>query len=196
VNTAHVIPSEVAYIGDSRVETPYGWFDPLRPVFDIRDIAHSLGQLARYNGHAKRFYSVAEHSVLVSKLVEKLDLGDPFDGLMHDATEAYLSDVPSPLKQMLPDFREFDARMETALRLQYGLGEHKAPGIKTADWLALFIEAADLMPSKGEGWRDPNNLRPQALELRDKGWKIVGHYPNMATLFFNKRLCELRPQGI
>lgn len=186
-----MMTTEDAYRGHGVVETTYGWFDPNKPVFDMRDIAHALGQLTRYNGHGRFFYSVAEHSVLVSRLVEVRQLGDPMEGLLHDATEAYLSDVPAPFKQFLPDLQAFDARMERALRAQTGLPAEKTPGIKRADWLALFIEAYDLLPSRGEGWVDPHNLRPEAIALRNDGWFIQGYTPDTATRYFTERYHEL-----
>jgi hypothetical protein len=190
-----MMTSEEAYRGHGWVETTYGVFDPDKPVFDLRDIGHALGQLTRYNGHGKFFYSVAEHSVMVSQLVEVLDLGDPMEGLLHDATEAYLSDVPAPFKQFLPDLQAFDARMELALRLQFGLPGTKSRGIKKADWLALYIEAAELLPSGGAGWVDPEGLRPQALELRKQGWVLAGHLPDVATARFHERFRELEDRG-
>jgi hypothetical protein len=75
-------------------------FDPSQAEIDIKDIAHSLSMMCRFNGHCSRFYSVAEHSILLSTLVSK---PAAFYGLMHDAAEAYLSDIPKPIKMRLPD---------------------------------------------------------------------------------------------
>lgn len=72
--------------------------DPRPEDIDIRDIAHSLSMLCRYNGHCRKFYSVAEHCVHVSKLVPP---EHALWGLLHDAEEAYTSDIPRPLKAML-----------------------------------------------------------------------------------------------
>ena len=86
------------------------------PQFNILDIAHALSMCTRYNGHASKFYSVAEHSVMVANIMETFGTGDPLEGLMHDATEAYLSDVPAPFKKHLPDWQKFDEQLETKLR--------------------------------------------------------------------------------
>src|SRR4051812_16341267 len=75
--------------------------DPRNHNYDIKAIAHALSNLCRYTGHSKRFYSVAEHCVLVSRLV---DPRFAFEGLMHDASEAFCGDVASPLKKLLPGY--------------------------------------------------------------------------------------------
>lgn len=80
------------------------WFDPLdlKPEdVDGRDLAVSLSHLCRFNGHIDKFYSVAQHSIAVARLVEVRGGGPPtvLQALLHDAPEAYLcGDVPGPLK--------------------------------------------------------------------------------------------------
>lgn len=147
------------------VRTQNSTFRLDKPVFHIGDIAHALAMCCRFNGHINSFYSVAQHSIIVASLMEDLDLGNPLEGLLHDGTEAYLSDVPAPFKQCLPDWRAIDARLETELRKTYGLPEKKTDGCKTADWYALFMEAYTLLPGQGEDFMDPLNLRPVALDL-------------------------------
>lgn len=145
-----------------------GKFDPLKPVFEMEDIGHALAMNCRFNGHVKEFYSVAEHSVIVARLMAQETGGDPMEGLLHDATEAYLSDVPAPFKQFLPDFCAFDKKVDRAMRVQYGLPEEITPECKRADWLALFIEAFWLTPNQGTEFDDPYNLRDEALGLKDR----------------------------
>lgn len=168
-------------------------FYPDKPKFLIADIAHSLSMLCRYNGHCRHFYSVAEHSVLVSLLMEEFDLGDPFEGLMHDATEAYLSDIPAPFKQFLPDLVDFDEQLESKLRAEFGLPHPKTKGCKRADWIALFLEAYYLLPSRGKAFIDPEDLRKEAVYLaKEKGWHVAGLEPHRAESAWLMRYQELR----
>lgn len=126
------------------------------PSFDIKEIAHALSMQCRYTGHTDRFYSVAEHSVFVAYIMSDLKLGDPFEGLMHDASEAYLSDIASPWKALLPDYKKIEAKIEVPLRKHYGLPETITAGCKYADWVALFAEAYQMIPSGGKAWIMPD----------------------------------------
>jgi hypothetical protein len=156
------------------------------PVFEIETISHSLSMMCRYNGHCRSFYSVAEHSVIVALLMDQLKLGNPKEGLLHDAVEAYMTDVVSPWKPLIPDWKTWDKHLDRAMRAQYGLPPVMTPGAKEADWLALFIEAWYLLPSRGEGWEDPTGARPRALALVDQGWRPASLYPPEALKAFNK----------
>lgn len=80
--------------------------DPRPEDFDIRDIAHALSMICRYGGHAKHFYSVAEHSWHISMHVSP---EAALFGLMHDAAEAYLGDMVRPLKQNMQDFKQAES---------------------------------------------------------------------------------------
>lgn len=106
-------------------------------LFDIDNIAHALSQLCRYTGQCKRFYSVAQHSVLVSTL-----LPPPLQltGLLHDASEAFLGDVSRPLKQLLPVYKELEHRFSYALHDKFGGFYPHPPELRDADRLAYEIE--------------------------------------------------------
>lgn len=184
--------SHLGYGHDPYIHTPDGRFYLRDPKWNINSIAHALAQNARYNGNARFYYSVAEHSVLVSLLVEELGLGDPMEGLLHDAQESILTDVPSPWKSILPDYRALEGKLELSLRRHFGLGDIKSEGIKKADWLALFIEANTLIPEGGADFVDSNNLRPSALALVKKGWYINGFPWKKAKTVFLERYDELR----
>ena len=99
-------------------------FDPLNPdpkLMDIADIAHALSMLCRANGHFKSFYSVGQHSVNCMKEAkargysEKVQLAC----LLHDASEAYLSDVTRPVKQELPKYLEIEKPLQDAIWSKY-----------------------------------------------------------------------------
>lgn len=136
-------------------QTRYGHkISPLAPdltSIDIRDIAYGLAGQNRFGGHARAIrghrYNVAQHSVHVSEQVPP-----PFAlrGLLHDASEAYLGDVPRPLKSLdaFKGYREAEAHLEAVIYQKYGLQPYDWKGIdtvKTADILLLGIEARDLM---------------------------------------------------
>lgn len=159
---------------DAWVETPAGRFEFANPVLDLGAAAHSLAQMNRYNGHGRFPFSVATHSVLVSLLMEEVTGGDPFEGLWHDRAEYIMADIASPVKVQpeLAGWRQLDKRIDAAFAAQLGLPPGKTPECNRADLLALFIEAYQLMPSKGEGWHDPDGIRLEALKLRKQGWKI------------------------
>ncbi len=168
------------------------WID--QPVFVVEDIAHSLGMNCRFNGNVRHFQSVAEHSIVVSLLMEKYTGGDPFEGLMHDATEAYMTDMAKPWKHRLPDWSKIDHYLETQLRVRFNMPPAKTPECSHADWLSLFIEAWFLVPDRGECFTDPLGLREEALSLiDDEGWGCVGLPPQEATAAFLRRYHELRP---
>lgn len=116
-------------------------FTPLSPRLediDIRDIAHALSNLCRFTGHTPVFYSVAEHSVLVSKLVEpKYALG----ALLHDASEAYLNDIAGPIKPFFPEYVKAEKKLQDLIHLKWTIGgDEQFAAIKVADATALKLE--------------------------------------------------------
>lgn len=163
---------QVAYI-----HTQSGRFYAANPTWDVTAIAHALGQTARYRGNADTFYSVAEHSVLVSLLVEQVTSADEspelsLEGLHHDDTESVLPDVSAPFKQLFPDLRSLDKTFEASIRTHFGLPAAKSNAVAKADWLALFIESAQILPGRGEDFEDPYGFRSEAMDLRESGWRI------------------------
>lgn len=113
-------------------------YDDLRPeMFDIRDIAHALSNICRFGGHIEQFYSVAQHSVMVSKIVPKhLALA----ALLHDASEAYLSDIVRPAKRMLPQYKELELKLQLVIEERFKVTfDHEE--IHIADNRALYAEA-------------------------------------------------------
>ena len=162
------------------------YFDePEKSEFDILDIAHALSLLCRFNGHSRYFYSVAQHSYHASYLVPvRYALG----ALMHDAAEAYLGDVSSPLKAMLPDYKSLEGRMEHAIRSFFDLPPELHPCIKEADMVMLATEKRDLMPSHPEPWPCLEGVEPMHDML--SSWSPVN-----ARICFMRRFDELVNPG-
>ena len=136
----------------------------LRPEdIDIVDIAHALSLSCRFLGHCKEFYSVAQHSIFVSEILfnQGCDKHICLSGLLHDATEAYISDIAAPLKQELYVDREFDLTKLTVLeeqiykiiaqhfQLRYQFLEEE---VEEADLIALATEGRQLV----RDWNNPN----------------------------------------
>lgn len=139
--------------GDGRIITSTGkWFDVFNPDpgdVDIRDICHALSLQCRFTGHTREFYSVAQHCVLVAA---NCPSEDALYGLLHDASEAYLSDIARPIKKH-PDFGPFyleaEARVQDAIYTHFELDPNAVPSsVKDADDILLRTEARDLMPSE------------------------------------------------
>lgn len=96
--------------------------DPLNPhaeQIDIRDIAHALARMPRFAGHTPRFYSVAEHCLRCAQFCE----GSFFEleTLLHDAAEAYLMDIPKPIKHRFPDYIKAEKKLENCINISFGL---------------------------------------------------------------------------
>ena len=90
---------------------PFDIFEPDQMSINLWDIAHSLANQARFNGHTMEFYSVAQHSIIVSRLVPNhLDM--EAIGLLHDASEAYIGDLVRPIKKSMPSYVEVEEKIQ------------------------------------------------------------------------------------
>lgn len=149
------IGSEEFFSDEAWIQTFSGKrFTPTNPNYEsivIQDIAHALSMQCRFSGHVKKFYSVAQHSVLVSYLC---DSKDALWGLLHDATEAYLVDIPRPLKRSgkFDAYLEFEKNMQTAICTRFGLIDLEPLSVKMADKIMLATEARDLMCPLRSDW--------------------------------------------
>jgi hypothetical protein len=157
--------------------------DPLPAAVDMLDIAHALSNQCRFSGHCLRFYSVAEHSVYVSRVVPprlaRL-------GLMHDAAEAYLVDVPRPIKPHLEGYKEIESAVEDAIFARFGL---EYPGgnlwdiLKAADAAVLAAERDQIMGPPPMPWAP--------LPPPPDGLFIAALPPTLAKQLFLERAVEL-----
>lgn len=116
--------------------------DPWVTDIVIEDIGHALSNICRWGGHCGPFYSVAQHSVFVSDLLApELAL----DGLLHDASEAYLLDLPKPIKQHLPGYEAAEARLLAVIAHRFDFNYPLVDAVKAADRIALVLERASLL---------------------------------------------------
>lgn len=153
--------------------------DPRVEDVDIEDIAHALSLLCRFGGHVDRFYSVAEHCVLLSKWV---DPEHAFHALLHDATEAYVVDLPRPIKRNLPDYVNLEDRVWNAITTKFNLSSYIPDQVKDGDNRILIDEHHTLM-SRSERWT-VDSLEP--LNVPIEGWN-----PELAEAMYLKRFIEL-----
>lgn len=120
----------------------------------IEDIAKGLSHECRFTGQLDRFYSVAQHSVECSYVVaDKFKL----EALLHDAVEAYCKDIPSPLKQLLPDYRLIEDKVDQIIRKKFNLPLTISPEVKQADLILLATEHRDIA-NDGKEWPILKNI--------------------------------------
>ena len=123
----------------------------------IGDIAHGLAHQCRFNGQTNKFYSVAQHSVLVASILPReLRLA----GLLHDASEAYLGDIVQPLKELLPDYQAIEAKFCEVLGTRFDVDLQPNDAIKHADLVVLATERRDLMPMDTADWSSIAGITP------------------------------------
>lgn len=112
-------------------------FEPDYRLIDIEDIAHSLAMQCRFNGHIKEFYSVAQHSVWVAERVPQIHMKA---ALLHDASEAYLADIPSPIKKHFTQYHVIEDLVMRAVAKRFDFEYPFADVIKEYDRKALVYE--------------------------------------------------------
>jgi 5'-deoxynucleotidase YfbR-like HD superfamily hydrolase len=133
---------------------------------DIRDIAHSLSNQCRYNGHCKEFYSVAEHSIEMSMMINV----DPMAALLHDAAEAYTGDIITPIKNMLLEFKALENKLNRAIEIRFDLPTESLESlqIQIADKILSATEQRDILEPSKYQWGEsfvplPNKLTPKLI---------------------------------
>jgi hypothetical protein len=144
--------------------------DPQSSKFSIEDIAHGLSMTCRFNGQCDAFYSVAEHCVVMSEMVQK---DYKLEALMHDASEAFLGDIVTPLKKILPAYQVIEKSFERQIALRYGLPMKMSPQVKKADTRMCVTEQQQLMNNK-DVWRDDmKDVLPYDIELSCWSWPVA-----------------------
>ncbi len=173
------------------IQTSSGrWVNPfdLDPSqLDAGDIARALANQCRFGGHCRVFYSVAQHSEIVTELVEQRggDAEDVFAALMHDATEAYLGDMPHPLKHrsaLGAAFRAAEDHLEQAIRERFRI----MPGVPEIKRVDRSLLATERRAFSAETWHWPELEGVEPLDMELTAWP-----PDEAARAFARRYAEL-----
>ncbi|MBR4658391.1 MAG: phosphohydrolase [Clostridia bacterium] len=163
-------------------------FDPTEPndgLIDIFDIAHALSLICRANGHFSRFYSVAQHSLACAREAEAREYSDDLvlACLLHDASEAYLSDVTRPVKALLPRYLESEEKLQNMIWEHFiwrGLTPEEKEKVFEIDDAMLSMEFHTLMPEDIDGRyaelvsdvdfseKAPADVRDEFIDLIDR----------------------------
>ena len=155
----------------------------------IEDIAQALANQCRFGGHCRRFYSVAQHSCLVADLMREQgeDTTAVLWALLHDAPEAYLSDLPHPLKHFSEFGRlysEAEDKLQQAISEHFGLPTNAPANLRDADRALLAAERRALMADTWE-WPELQGVVPANVPIEP--WT-----PEKAMSEFLGRYHELR----
>lgn len=194
---------------DKYTQTADGWIetftgrrfyfaDPKPEMIELEDIAQALSKLCRYNGHCRFFYSVAEHSVVLARWYLSTLADDPtpeevetaYALLMHDSGEAYLCDVPRPIKAKLPDYKVLEEAIERAIAHKYGLAYPHPKLVKEADGRIIVDERQQVMNPSPNDWAIDGL---EGLGVVIGGWEPVVAYLNFIQT--HTMLNELRRRG-
>jgi len=143
------------------------YLNPQSGEICIEDIAHALALTCRFGGHCREFYSVAEHSYRVALIVDKKD---KMAALLHDAHEAYLHDVPRPIKQDIIGYAEIADRIQKAIHKSFGITMYYPEHLKFADDVLLATEARDIMPTTQDWAYLPT---PLTLKIQPTNWMLA-----------------------
>ena len=153
-------------------------FNPFNVTLkDIRiiDIAHALSLITRFSGHCKFHYSVASHSINVAKVLEKMGYNEKIVlyGLLHDATEAYLGDIPRPIKPAFKNYEQYESQLQSLIWQAFNIEKpikEEWDIVKSIDDAMLKCEALALT-SNIDGWAnslpDNNTALNTIIEYKD-----------------------------
>lgn len=168
------------YQTPSMISTRKKFFDILDPHsydYEIEEIAHALSNICRYTGHCSPFYSVAEHSVYVSHLVPP---EFALEGLLHDASEAYIGDVSKPLKELLPAYKAIEEEVEKAIANHFNLQFPYDESVHVADGQMYWSERLTVAKTDVH---DSIYLQ----QFKDSGVRPLGLTPSEAKFSFLSR---------
>ena len=131
----------------------------------IEDIAHALSNTARFGGHLPKTYSVAQHSI---ETFYNAPPGEELEALMHDTSEAYIGDMPSPFKKMIPEYRKIEDKLMAVIAKKFGFEYPMSKELKRIDYEMYKIEVDSLVDKKGFHaiqYEDPEDVEREFLSI-------------------------------
>ncbi len=148
-------------------------FNPNMENVNIQDIAHALSNICRYGGHSPKFYSVAQHSVLCS--YQEGTPTEQLEFLMHDSSEAYLADVPSPIKKNLPNYIKIEESLLEVIFFKFSLNYPLSDKVKQVDSELLSYEFKNFfeIPNKDFQFWSPEDSKARFLERFNELYQLV-----------------------
>lgn len=158
----------------STLYTPrFHFLEPVESEVDIRDIAHSLSGSNRFGAHGKYFYSVAEHSIHIAHIlrVRKASVVTQLAGLLHDAEETYLPDIPKPVKLHMPEANKIYVKLREVI--------YKKFKVQDADW-ELIKDLDDRICT----------AEAKVLGIWNKDWAPTGKRLVVELGFWSPRIAE------
>lgn len=176
-----------SYTEEDYIETKNGiafhFLDPQPEEINVWDIAWSLSNQCRYTGHVQKFYSVAEHCCLLYDYAKASGVTDKLllrTILMHDASEAYLTDIARPIKAHIPDYKKLEVRIEQAVADKYSLMYPFPQEVRELDTRILMDERAQAMEPSNNVW----GVVAEPLEVELQFWDPPTAYDAYRERFY------------
>ena len=170
------------------IETASGkklyFLEPDPDQIDIRDIALALSRIPRFNGHTDRLLTVAEHSWSGARYIQE---DEKLNFLLHDAAEAYLCDIPSPIKQVMPQYQALEKTLQQCIEAKFDV-DLSTNLVKYYDLTLLSNEAWHLVKSQGSEWPIWNEIKRPAVTPE---FKPLCLDPEVARVVFLELFYEL-----
>jgi hypothetical protein len=159
--------------------------NPTCEMICLEDIAHALSLTCRYGGHCREFYSVAQHSVLCAQqsIQDSQPIGISRWVLMHDASEAYVTDLPRGLKNLLPEYKVLEDRIHLVISKRFAMSWPMPKEIKEYDNRVLITERDALLDHVTEAWDPWSQIEPYAnLAILPEPAEVAkAHFLEMCT---------------
>ena len=158
-----------------KIQTYHGhiidYQNPSPKQIDIRDIARNLSFENRFLGQVWEPYSVAQHCALGAELfIAQGDSELALQFLLHDAAEAYLKDIPTPLKRLLGDaYKNIERKFELAIIEKFEVEDFNNPTIKAMDLAMLAAERHQLLPQSKIKWPQLDGVTPAQVKIQPLG---------------------------